>query len=328
MTMLPARNVLQQHYINNYGGCLVGHSQGGAGAPCPNVKCTFGSDPTISLMAEDESRASSSSRHIQEEKEEGEEEGEERDVGWLQLGIGGHASRELRIDHSMESSSQRGGLIELDLFSHKNHTAPTAPSFHVTNYQGPLPIPHTASATTSSAIAAAAAMPLYLPHPRSTLSFRQPLPGVAWDYRQASSSSTPYYPHPYMMGPPPVADAGPSSGVRVVDVPLRRQSGIWFVLQASQIQGKEPFLPQIPKSYLRIKDGRMTVRLLMKYLANKMGLNNESEVEITCKGQQLLPFLTLQHVRDNIWCSRDPVTLLPDSTSSDHVMVLDYGRSA
>lgn len=52
------------------------------------------------------------------------------------------------------------------------------------------------------------------------------------------------------------------------------------------------------------------------------------QVEITCKGQQLLPFLTLQHVRDNIWCSRDPVTLLPDSTSSDHVMVLDYGRSA
>lgn len=215
----------------------MGHGQGGgAGAPVPNVKCALRSDPSISLMAEDESRASSSSRHIQEEKEgeEEEEEGGERDMGWLQLGIGSYPSREVRVDHSMESSSQRGGLIELDLFSHKNHTAPTAPTFHVTNYQGPLPIPHTSSAASTSAIAAA--MPLYMPHPRSSLSFRQPPADVAWGYRQASSSSTPYYSHPYMMGPPAAADAGPSSGVRVVDAPLRRQSGIWFVLQASQNQ--------------------------------------------------------------------------------------------
>ncbi|KAL5082753.1 hypothetical protein RYX36_011174, partial [Vicia faba] len=41
---------------------------------------------------------------------------------------------------------------------------------------------------------------------------------------------------------------------------------------------KEPFLPQIPKNYLRIKDGRMTVRLLMKYLVNKLKLENESEI--------------------------------------------------
>ncbi|VVB14341.1 unnamed protein product [Arabis nemorensis] len=39
----------------------------------------------------------------------------------------------------------------------------------------------------------------------------------------------------------------------------------------------EPFLPQIPKSYLRIKDGKMTVRLLMKYLVNKLRLEHESQ---------------------------------------------------
>ncbi|CAI8592095.1 unnamed protein product [Vicia faba] len=130
--------------------------------------------------------------------------------------------------------------------------------------------------------------------------------------------------------------AGPSSSshltFRVVDPPRRPHSGIWFMLQASQNQVKEPFLPQIPKNYLRIKDGRMTVRLLMKYLVNKLKLENESEIEITCKGQQLLPFLTLQHVRDNIWTPRDTTTtttrpLLSDSSTTDHVMVLHYSRS-
>nr|DAD42246.1 TPA_asm: hypothetical protein HUJ06_000476 [Nelumbo nucifera] len=47
---------------------------------------------------------------------------------------------------------------------------------------------------------------------------------------------------------------------------------------ATQCGTREPFLPQIPKSYLRIKDGRMTVRLLMKYLVNKLKLENESDV--------------------------------------------------
>ncbi|KAG8365817.1 hypothetical protein BUALT_Bualt17G0011300 [Buddleja alternifolia] len=106
---------------------------------------------------------------------------------------------------------------------------------------------------------------------------------------------------------------------------------------------KELILPQISKSYLRIKDGRMTIRLVIKYLVNKLTLENESEVfasfrvggcifqiEIRCKGQKLLPFLTLQHVRDNIWSSsptRDFVTLLPNSSTTDHIMVLHYART-
>ncbi|GJR04700.1 putative E3 ubiquitin-protein ligase/polycomb group RING finger protein [Tanacetum coccineum] len=65
---------------------------------------------------------------------------------------------------------------------------------------------------------------------------------------------------------------------RVVNPPRRPHSGVWFVLQASQNQAKEPYLPQIPKSYLRIKDGRMTVGLLIKYLVNKLGLGSESEL--------------------------------------------------
>ncbi|OIW17293.1 hypothetical protein TanjilG_22405 [Lupinus angustifolius] len=110
--------------------------------------------------------------------------------------------------------------------------------------------------------------------------------------------------------------AGPTSDVttvRVVDPPRRPHSGIWFMLQASQNQ-----------------DGKMTVRLILKYLVSKLRLENESEIEITCRGQQLVPFLTLQHVRDNIWTQRnDTKTLLSDSSSStsDHVMVLHYCRT-
>ncbi|VVA92824.1 unnamed protein product [Arabis nemorensis] len=47
--------------------------------------------------------------------------------------------------------------------------------------------------------------------------------------------------------------AGPSSEFRVLDPPRRPHSGLWFLLQASQLQEREPFLPQVNKSYLRIK---------------------------------------------------------------------------
>lgn len=63
-----------------------------------------------------------------------------------------------------------------------------------------------------------------------------------------------------------------------------------------------------------------------------IGIENDMklQVEITCRGQQLLPFLTLQHVRDNIWSLREAPALLPDSstTTTDHVMVLHYARTA
>ncbi|XP_010540430.1 PREDICTED: uncharacterized protein LOC104814204 [Tarenaya hassleriana] len=129
-----------------------------------------------------------------------------------------------------------------------------------------------------------------------------------------------------------------SSDLRVGCPPRRPCSGIWFVLRASQIQAKEPFLPQVNKSYLRIKDGSVTVRLLIKYLMNKLQLDSESEIEIRCRGQRLLPILTIQHVRDTIWrpsssspsssssSSPSSFTLLPESTT-DHVMILHYGRS-
>ncbi|CAH8301089.1 unnamed protein product [Eruca vesicaria subsp. sativa] len=125
--------------------------------------------------------------------------------------------------------------------------------------------------------------------------------------------------------------AGPSSEFRVLDPPKRPHSGLWFLLQASQFQEKEPFLPQVNKRYLRIKDGKITVRLLIKYLMKKLQLESESEIEIRCRGQQLSPLLTMQHVRDTIWSpkssSSQSFTSLRDSSTSDHVMILHYGRT-
>ncbi|CAF2045126.1 hypothetical protein BRARA_I02983 [Brassica rapa] len=125
--------------------------------------------------------------------------------------------------------------------------------------------------------------------------------------------------------------AGPSSEFRVLDPPRRPHSGLWFLLQASHFQEKEPFLPQVNKRYLRIKDGKITVRLLIKYLMMKLQLDSESEIEIRCRGQQLSPLLTMQHVRDTIWSpkssSSPSFTSLRDSSTSDHVMVLHYGRT-
>ncbi|XP_042476920.1 protein LAX PANICLE 2-like [Macadamia integrifolia] len=161
-------------------------------------------------------------------------------------------------------------------------------------------------------------------------------PNPPWTPSSSPSSSAtpsssmlpvPYFARPFQHSGLDLAGPSSSSDVRVIDAPPRPHSGVWFVLQASQNQAKEPFLPQIPKTFLRIKDGRMTVRLLMKYLVNKLRLDSESEVEIRCRGQELQPFWTLQHVRDTIWRSRDAVTLNPDSSAIDHVMILQYGRS-
>ncbi|XP_042445935.1 protein LAX PANICLE 2-like isoform X2 [Zingiber officinale] len=158
--------------------------------------------------------------------------------------------------------------------------------------------------------------------------------------------------------------APPDVRMRVVSPPRRSQPDVWLILQAAQNQsGREPYLPQIAKNYLRIKDGRSTLRLLMKYLVKKLGLEDESEkrikgggwlpipinsevtmhhlnlfsvslhyeqailVEITCRDQQLHPFSTLQYVRNTIWCSGNSMIMTPNSPAIDHVMTLQYRRS-
>ncbi|XP_015895910.3 protein LAX PANICLE 2 isoform X2 [Ziziphus jujuba] len=340
--------------------------------------CFLGSDLGLvgPPMAEDESRTNSLNESSSKD---------ERDEGWLQLGIGtGHMESNNKNNlqtatattptTTMDQRRSSGGLVELDLLPGAGggglpssrqlaiRSSSIAPMFHVPEivpHPHPPPRPFSNFTTTS----------LYFQqhhhhhHHMASSSSNFPSPHhqqeVNWAFRpilshnigtastssssvSSSSSSMPplgaggsssYFARQFQLqqsGLMDVSAAGPSIDFRVVSPPRRPHSGIWFMLQASQNQAKQPFLPQIPKNYLRIKDGGMTVRLLIKYLVNKLRLDSESEIEITCRGQQLLPFLTLQHVRDHIWSRRDAVCLLPDSptSTSDHVMVLQYARTS
>ncbi|XP_057949703.1 protein LAX PANICLE 2 [Malania oleifera] len=283
---------------------------------------------------------------------------EDNEAGWLQLGIGGG---HVTAGHD-PTTSRRGGPVELDLFSGSPPQAATAsPSYHVPEFRVPSGAGGFGAATSflwqpGSGGSGGGA---YFPHQEINWAFRPvPVRSLASGFSSCSSPSTSssspsssaalmmmmpppqagggaYFGRPFQVAGAAAVDvgAGPSSDLRVIDAPRRPHSGIWCMLQASQNQAKEPFLPQIPKSYLRIKDGRMTVRLLVKYLVNKLELGSESEVEITCRGQQLLPFLTLEHVRDNVWRTTrgNSVTFIPlpdHSSTADHVMVIHYGRSA
>ncbi|XP_062184977.1 protein LAX PANICLE 2-like [Phragmites australis] len=164
--------------------------------------------------------------------------------------------------------------------------------------------------------------------PQASISLPVPRAGPPWS--PSAGPLPPLLPFAHRTFYTPGAGASGLDMIRVVLPPpvVSAAAGVWFALQAAPHQGRAPFLPQIPRSYLRIKDGRVTVRLLIKYLASKFGLEDEAQVEITCRGRPLLPFLTLQHVRDSIWCQGDAVSpaVAPDMSAATHLMVLQYGR--
>ncbi|VFQ60905.1 unnamed protein product [Cuscuta campestris] len=198
--------------------------------------------------------------------------------GWLQLTVGlrGTASTSRH-----GSGGTRVGLVELDLLP----PGPSGASTTTAEVRTPFP----PSPPPPSAVGCISATPPYsfLQHPARAFRPAIPSQGVA---SAGSPSSYPvlYSPPLPLAGSrfaprPPVENSsvdtrGGAYNFRVIDPPRRPHAGIWFSLQASKIQAKEPYLPQIPKSFLRIKDGSMTVRLVLKYLAQKLHLNNESEV--------------------------------------------------
>ncbi|XWS68757.1 hypothetical protein CRYUN_Cryun04dG0119400 [Craigia yunnanensis] len=294
MTMLPTENLSKQHHLLHGGG-------GGFYACCGNSytesfglmsrvngydyhsEACLGSDLGANSMAEDESRSTSLNEAGSSSKDNNQEQ-EERDEGWLQLSIGGQATRYDHNKHDQgDPTARRGGLIELDLLPGgiSQQARPLAPIFHMPEFQAPPYPPVMHSFSTSLFFQHQQGSSSTFPHGEISWAFRPRAQNIAAAPSSSSFSSS-LVPCSYFARPFQVQSgmdvAGSSSDVRIIDPPRRPYSGIWFMLQASQNQAKEPFLPQIPKSYLRIKDGKMTVRLLMKYLVNKLRLESESEV--------------------------------------------------
>ncbi|KAK4785777.1 hypothetical protein SAY86_002466 [Trapa natans] len=110
---------------------------------------------------------------------------------------------------------------------------------------------------------------------------------------------------------------------------LRRIRPVWFSLVALEDQKGEAPLPQIPACYLTIKDGSVPVSIIKKYIASKLHLTDESEVEILCRGQPVLPTLQLHHLVD-LWIrtsgTSKRVTATVGTSAKDFVMVLTYCR--
>ncbi|XP_076952365.1 uncharacterized protein LOC143626075 [Bidens hawaiensis] len=357
MTMFPAH--LSSKCVDNNNNINGGFSQGGY-----DCFISLGRGLVSDLMAEDESRTEESMNNEEEEEEEEEEEGSSsKDINmnvdvdddhghWLQLSLGGgHTGSTTSNRSQMELTEKMEKFhpsVTLDLLTgggsasspsrQKRQSPPPPPQliFQVPEFQG-----HSS----------------FLLQPQQTAAAMNFVPFMTLQQQQQQHQQQQQeqyetnYNYMHLIRPlnPPVSSSSSFSGsseqhgrsinvhrrlnvARVVNPPRRPHSGVWFVLQASQNQLKEPFLPQIPKSYMRIKDGRMTIGLLIKYLVDKLDLGSESEVEITCKGHQLLSLLTLQHVRDTIWNSpRNDVgfSVAPRSSATmNHLMVLNYGRIA
>ncbi|XP_027904701.1 E3 ubiquitin protein ligase DRIP2-like [Vigna unguiculata] len=109
---------------------------------------------------------------------------------------------------------------------------------------------------------------------------------------------------------------------------LSRTGPIWFSLVAAENQGDAP-LPQIPSSYVRIKDGSVPVSFIQKYLMKKLDLTSETEVEIKCMGQSVLPTLSLYNLVE-LWLdtasTSQRISATIGSSAKDFVMVLSYAR--
>ncbi|CAI0448988.1 unnamed protein product [Linum tenue] len=108
----------------------------------------------------------------------------------------------------------------------------------------------------------------------------------------------------------------------------RRNCPVWFSLVASENRRGDASLPQIPACYLRIKDGKMPVSFIQKYIVKKLELSSDTEVEIMCQGQPVVPTLQLRNLVD-LWfrnASTKRVEVPVGSSARDFVMVLSYCR--
>ncbi|KAE8670152.1 Detected protein of unknown function [Hibiscus syriacus] len=254
MTMVPAENLPHGGGGEFYGFCgggsiyteSFGHmSRLRGGYDFHTEACLgIGSDLEADRMDEDESRTNSVNEAGSNSKDNSHQEIElERDEDWLQLSIGGQtqATRYDRNKHGQDDpTAGTGGLLELDLLpgGSSQQARPLARIFHMPEFRAPPPLMHSFSTSLFYQHQQQGSSSMFRPIPSSSSSFLMPFGS--------------YFSRPFQVQFE-MQVAGPCSDVTIIDPPRRPHYGIWFVLQASQNQANEPFLPQIPKSYLRTK---------------------------------------------------------------------------
>jgi len=109
----------------------------------------------------------------------------------------------------------------------------------------------------------------------------------------------------------------------------RRLPALWFYLLAAFDQKGHPPLPQIPSKFLRIKDVNLPASFIQKYLAQKLNLSSETEVEIFCGGRPVSPGITLHDLADH-WIgkrSKGRVRSSVGTPAAEFVLKVFYARS-
>eukprot|EP00250_Pteridium_aquilinum_P000816 c10985_g1_i1 orf=78-2420(-) len=79
----------------------------------------------------------------------------------------------------------------------------------------------------------------------------------------------------------------------------RGSPGFWFALQRTQPECCDGEVKSM--SYIRMKDGDVPISAVKKFLVAKLGLSNESQVGLACRGQLLEERAVLKSIREDIW---------------------------
>ncbi|OIW07251.1 hypothetical protein TanjilG_08366 [Lupinus angustifolius] len=103
---------------------------------------------------------------------------------------------------------------------------------------------------------------------------------------------------------------------------------VWFSLVASEDKEEGARLPQISSCFIRVKDGSLPVSYIEKYIAKKLDLPSDAQVEISLWGQPVLSSWKLQNLVE-MWLQTMPkdekIHTSVGSSAKDFVMVLSYG---
>ncbi|KAH0635016.1 hypothetical protein KY284_037802 [Solanum tuberosum] len=154
------------------------------------------------------------------------------------------------------------------------------------------------------------------------------------------------------LSPPPVSSGGDGDGgggtnlnVAQVEAAIEIEGGtisgstrvvnervhpIWFTLVACDKQEGPSPLPQISTRYIKIKDANKPSSYIKKYLAHKLSLQSEDEVELRMLGMPIRPDLPIKDL-EKLWLRVSPhsgkSSVKVGSSAEELVMVLKYSRS-